>query len=137
VTALRDRLIERVNAGVIPGLVAVDENAGAPRLIPDVQGGAAALDDERAPAIESQRRLAVIVELALDDDPALMRDQPSRRCCRPGLPLQREGISMRERRGGAGKPLAVELDRAGGAPNECAVASEDGEGAGLLVGEWR
>jgi hypothetical protein len=124
-----------MNAGVIPGLVTVDENAGAPGLIPDVQGGAAALDDERAPAVEDQRGTTAIVELALDDDPALVRDQPGGRRCRPGLPLQREGIGMRQRRSGAGKPLAVQLDRASGVPNECAVAGDDRKRTGLLVGE--
>jgi len=42
---------------------------------------------------------------------------------------------MRDGRGGADKPLAIQLDRASGAPNECAVAGGDREGSGLLVGE--
>src|SRR5438128_9664701 len=69
--AFRDRFIEWVNAGVVPGLKAVDEYAGAPGLIAHLQGPAV-LNYQRAPAVERQRYIAGIVELALDDDPALV-----------------------------------------------------------------
>src|SRR5438128_11712644 len=36
--AFRDRFIERVNAGVVPGLKAVDQHASAPGLITQMQG---------------------------------------------------------------------------------------------------
>ncbi len=133
---LLDRLVERVDSGVIPRLVAVDQRARAPGLIADVQRAAPTLDDDGAPTVERQRRLAAIVELALDDDAALVRDQPRGRQGRAGLPVEGEGIGMRQRGGGAGEPLTVQLDRAGGTPNQCAVAGQYRKGAGLLVGEW-
>jgi hypothetical protein len=46
-----------------------------------------------------------------------------------------EGVGMRQRGGGAVEPLTVQLDRAGGTPNECAVTGQYGKRAGLLVGE--
>ena len=132
--AFRDRFIEWVNPGVVPGLEAVDEHAGAPGLITHLQGPAA-LDHERAPAVECQRRIAGIVELALDDDPALVRDQAGGGERRAGLPVERERVRMRKWCRRAQKPLAVQLDGAGGALNQRAVTGEQGEGAGLLVGE--
>src|SRR6202035_2693819 len=42
---------------------------------------------------------------------------------------------MSQRGGGAGEPLPVQLHRAGGAPNQCAVTGQYGKSAGLLVGE--
>src|SRR5438309_6186971 len=68
--ALLDRFIERVDAGVVPRLVAIDEDAGAPGLLADGQSGIVTLDHQRPPAVEGQRRVAAIVELALDDDAA-------------------------------------------------------------------
>src|SRR5207245_11269309 len=73
--ALGDRLIERVDPGVIPGLVAIDQRAGAPRLIAHPQGGAAPVDDDGTPAVEGQRRLTRIVELALEHDSARLEHQ--------------------------------------------------------------
>jgi hypothetical protein len=60
-------------------LVAIDERTGAPGLTADVQGAASTVDDDGSPTVEGQRRLATVIELALDDDAALVRDQPSRR----------------------------------------------------------
>ena len=133
--AFSDRLVERVDASVVPRLVAIDKGTGPPGLLANVQRRVSALDDERPPTVEGQGRVAAIVEFALDDDPAFVRDQPRRRQCRPGLPVEGGGIGMGEGDGGAGEPLTVQLDRAGGAPNECAVAGQDGKRAGLLVGE--
>ena len=123
-----------MDAGVVPGLEAVDQHAGPPGLITHLQD-AAALDHQGAPAVEGQRRIAAIVELALDDDPALVRDQAGGRQRRARLPVEGEGIRMHEWCRRAQKPLAVQLDRAGGASNQRAVTGEQREGAGLLVGE--
>jgi hypothetical protein len=46
-----------------------------------------------------------------------------------------ERILMWERGGGARIPLTVQLDSAAGVPKKRAVAGDDGEGTGLLVGE--
>jgi len=54
---------------------------------------------------------------------------------RPGLPVEGEAILVWERCGGARVPLTVELDGAGGMRKQWAIAGEDGEGTGLLVGE--
>jgi hypothetical protein len=124
-----------VDAGVVPGLIAVDQNAGAPGLIANVQRAVATFDDERTPAIERQRGVPTVVELALDDDPAFVRDQPSGRYRRAGLPLEGESVAMLERGGRADEPLAVELDRACGAPNQWVVAGQYGKGAGRLIGK--
>ena len=72
--------------------------------IADLQGGAAPLDDDRAPTVEGQRRLTRIVELALDHDAALVRDQAGGRQRRAGLPVQGNGFGMRQRGGRAGVP---------------------------------
>jgi hypothetical protein len=135
VVALGDRRIERMNAGVIPGLVAVDQCAGTPWFIPDVQGGAAPIDDNGPPAVEGEREAAVIVELALDDDPTLVRDEPGRCQRRASLPVQGKGILVWEWAGGARVPLTVQLDGAGRVRKQRAIAGEDREGTGLLVGE--
>jgi len=135
VVALGDRLVERMNAGVIPGLVAVDERAGPPGFVPDVQGGAAPLDGDGLPAVEGERQTAVIVELALDDDSTLVGDEPRRRQRRASLPVEGEAILVWERAGVARIPLTVQLDGAGGVRKQWAIAGEDGEGTGLLVGE--
>jgi hypothetical protein len=107
VVALGDRLIERMDARVIPGLVAVDERAGSTRFVPDVQGGAAPIDGDGSPAVESKRKTAVIVQLALDDHAALVGDEPRGRQRRAGLPVEGEAILVRERGGGARIPLTV------------------------------
>ncbi len=133
--ALRDRLIERVDAGVVPRLVTVDERAGAPGLIADVQGGASALDHDRAPTVEGERRRTVVIELTLDHDPALVRDQAGGRQCRARLPVEGGRVRMRQWAGGAREPLTVQLHRARGTLNQCAVTSQYRKGAGLLVGE--
>src|SRR5438552_15938320 len=114
--ALGDRLIEGVNTGVIPGLKAVDQHAGPPGLIAYPQG-AAPLDHQRTPAVEGQRRIAGIVELALDDDPALVRDQAGGGERRARLPVERERIGMPKRRDSAGKPPTLQFDCASGALN--------------------
>src|SRR5439155_6527766 len=85
--AFRDRFIEWMNPGVVPGLEAVDEHAGAPGLITQLPGPAA-LNHERSPAVECKRCIAGIVELALDDDPALVRDQAGGGERRAGLPVE-------------------------------------------------
>jgi hypothetical protein len=72
-----------------------------------VQRRALTLDDEGTPTVERQRRIAAVVELALDDDPAFVRDQSRRRQRRAGLPVERGGIGMGERDGSAGEPLTV------------------------------
>jgi hypothetical protein len=133
--ALGDRLIEGMDPGVIPGLVAIDQGAGAPRLVADMQGGIAAVERDWTPAVEGQRQTAVIVELALDDDPTLVGDEPRGRQSRAGLPVEGEAVLVRERAAGARVPLTVQLDGTGGADKQRAVAGEDGEGTGLLVGE--
>src|SRR5712691_3782556 len=133
--ALGDRRIERVNPGVIPRLVAIDERAGAPGLIAHVQCRTPTLDHDRTPTIEGQGGLAAVFELALDDDAALVRDQPGGRHCRARPPVEGEGVRMRQRGGGAGEPLTVQLDRASGTLNQCAVTGQYRKGAGLLVGE--
>jgi hypothetical protein len=43
---------------------------------------------------------------------------------------------MRQRGSGAREPLTVQLYRASGTLNQCAVTGQYGKGAGLLVGEW-
>ena len=135
--ALGDRLIERVDPGVIPGLVAIDQRAGAPRLIAHLQGGTAPVDEDGAPAVEGQGRLTRIVELALDHDAALVWDHAGGRQRRASLPVQGNGFGMRQRGARAGEPLAIQLHRAGGTPNHGAVTRHDGKGAGHLVGERR
>ena len=64
-----------------------------------------------------------------------MRDQPRRRQRRAGLPVQRKAILVGERSDGARVPLTVQLDGAGGVRKQRAIAGEDGERTGLLVGE--
>jgi len=135
VVALGDRRIERMNTGVIPGLVAVDECTGAPWFVPDVEGGTASIDGQRAPAVERKRQPAGIVQLALDDDPTLVGDEPGSCQRRAGRPVEGEGIPVWERVGRARVPLTVQLDGAGGVRKQRAIAGEDGEGTGLLVGE--
>ena len=134
-TSLGDCLIERMNAGIIPGLITVDQRAGPPWFVPDVQAGGASVDGDGPPAVEGERLIAIIVELALDDHPALVRDEPRRRQRRAGLPVQREAILVAERSAGARVPLTVQLDGAGGVRKQRAIAGEDGERTGLLVGE--
>jgi hypothetical protein len=60
-----------------------------------VQSGAPTVDDDGAPTIKGQRRLASIVELALDDDAPLVRDQSCGGLRWSGLPLEGEGLGMR------------------------------------------
>ena len=133
--ALGDRLIEGMDPGVIPGLVAVDQGAGAPRLLADMQGGIAAVEREWTPAVEYQRQTAVIVELALDDDPTFVGDEPRGRQGRAGLPVEGEAVLVRERAAGARVPLTVQLDGTRGANKQRAIAGEDRKRTGLLVGE--
>jgi hypothetical protein len=64
-----------------------------------------------------------------------MGDEARGRQRRAGLPVEGEGILVRERRDGARKPLTVQLDGAGGVGKQWAIAGEDGERTGLLVGE--
>src|SRR5438132_11921716 len=64
--ALGDRLIQRMDPGIVPRLVAIDENAGTPGLIADPQGRFPTFDDDRAPPVEGERGLTRIVALALD-----------------------------------------------------------------------
>src|SRR5256885_2069034 len=124
-----------MNTGIVPGLINVDQRARPPWVVPDVQAGGASVDGDGTPAVEGERLIAVIVELALDDHPALVGDEP-RRCQRcAGLPMQREAILVGERAAGARVPLTVELDGAGGVRKQRAIAGEDGERTGLLVGE--
>jgi hypothetical protein len=49
--------------------------------------------------------------------------------------MQGEAILIWERCGGARIPLTVQLDGAGGVRKQRAIAGEDGERTGLLVGE--
>jgi hypothetical protein len=49
--------------------------------------------------------------------------------------VEGEAILVWEWCGGARVPLTVELDGAGGMRKQWAIAGEDGEGTGLLVGE--
>jgi hypothetical protein len=49
--------------------------------------------------------------------------------------VQRKAILVGERFDGARVPLTVELDGAGGVRKQRAIAGEDGERTGLLVGE--
>jgi len=49
--------------------------------------------------------------------------------------VEGEAILVRKRCGGAGIPLTVQLDGAGGVRKQRAIAGEDGERTGLLVGE--
>ena len=106
-TSLGDCLIERMNAGIIPGLVAVDEHARAPRFVSDVEGGAPSIDSNGPPAVEGKRLIAIIVELALDDHPALVRDEPRRGQCRAGFPVEGVAILVGERSAGARVPLTI------------------------------
>src|SRR3989442_14348530 len=122
--ALRDGFIEWMDPGVVPRLVAIDERAGAPGLIADVQCSASTLDDDRAPTVEGERRFATVVELTLDDDPALVEDQAGGRQRRTGLPVEGGSVRMRQWAGGAREPRTVQLDRASGTPNQCAVAGQ-------------
>jgi len=124
-----------MDPGVIPRLVAIDERAGAPWLVPNVQSRAAPVEGDGPPTVERDGRTAAIVELAFDDNPALMRDEPRGRQRRPGLPVEGEAILVGKRTAGARIPLAVQLDGAGGVRNQRAIAGEDGERTGLLVGE--
>ena len=133
--ALGDRRIERMDAGVVPGLIAIDQRACAPRFVPDVEGGTASIDGDRTPAVERDRPAAVIVELALDDDPTLVGDEPGSCQRRAGRPVQGDGILVWEGARGARVPLTVQLDGAGGVRKQRAIAGEDGERTGLLVGE--
>jgi hypothetical protein len=64
-----------------------------------------------------------------------MWDEPRGRQGRARLPVEGEAVLVKERAGGAGVPLTVQLDGAGGARQQRAIAGEDGEGTGLLVGE--
>ncbi|HXN78807.1 MAG TPA: hypothetical protein VN965_08580, partial [Candidatus Dormibacteraeota bacterium] len=73
--------------------------------------------------------------LALDDHAALVRDEPSSRQGRPRLPVEGKAILVGERAGGAWVPLTVQLDGAGGMREQWAIAGEDGERTGQLVGE--
>ena len=133
--AFGDRLVERMNAGVIPRLVAVDQGAGAPWLVADMQRGPTAVDRDRSPTVERNRRTAIVVQFALDDDAALIGDEPCGRKGRTRLPVEGEAVLVGERAGGAGVPLTVQLDGTGGARKQRAIAGENGEGTGLLVGE--
>jgi len=49
--------------------------------------------------------------------------------------VQGEAILVWERAAGARVPLTVQLDGAGRVRKQRAIAGEDGEGTGLLVGE--
>jgi hypothetical protein len=49
--------------------------------------------------------------------------------------VQGEGILVWQRAGGARVPLTVQLDGASGVRKQWAIAGEDGERTGLLVGE--
>ena len=133
--ALGDCRIERMDAGVVPRLIAIDQRTGAPRFVPDLEGGTASVDSDRAPAVERERQVAIIVELALDDDPTLMGDEPGSRQRRASLPVQGKGILVWEGARGARVPLTVQLDGARGVDKQRAIAGEDGERTGLLVGE--
>jgi len=62
-------------------------------------------------------------------------NEPGGRQRRAGLPVQGEGVLVRERGGGARIPLTVQLDGAGCVRKQRAIAGEDGERTGLLVGE--
>ena len=95
--AFLDRLVERMDAGVVPRLVAVDQRASTPRFLADVQGGPAAVDHERPPGIEGQGCLAPIGQLALDDHAALVLDEAGAGERGPGLPGNHERILMRLR----------------------------------------
>jgi len=64
-----------------------------------------------------------------------VRDEPRRRQRRAGLPVQREAILVGKRSAGARVPLTVQLDGASGVRKQRAIAGEDGERTGLLVGE--
>ncbi|HEY4871284.1 MAG TPA: hypothetical protein VIJ03_05240 [Candidatus Dormibacteraeota bacterium] len=64
-----------------------------------------------------------------------MGDKPRGRQRRAGLPVEGESVLVRERCGGARIPLTVQLDGAGGVLKQRAIAGEDGERTGLLVGE--
>jgi len=126
-----------MDAGIVPRLIAVDEHARPPGFLADLQPPALALDHHGPPAVEGHRRVAVIVELALDDDPALVRDQAGGGQRRARLPVEREGVRMRQWVRRTRIPRPVELHGAGGALNHRAVGNEEGKGAGPLVGEWR
>jgi len=62
-------------------------------------------------------------------------DEPRRRQRRAGLPVEGEAILVWEWCRGARIPLTVQLDGAGCVRKQRAIAGEDGEGTGLLVGE--
>src|SRR2546429_6958492 len=105
--------MERMDAGIVPGVIPVDQRSRPPWFVPDVQAGGASVNGDGPPAVEGERLIAIIVELALDDHPALVRDEPRRRQRRSGLPVQREAILVGERSAGARVPPTVELDGAG------------------------
>jgi hypothetical protein len=54
-----------------------------------------------------------------------MRDEPSGRERRAGLPVEGESVLVRERAAGARIPLTVQLDGAGGVLKQRAIAGED------------
>jgi hypothetical protein len=89
-----------------------------------MQRRAPTLDHDGTPTVEGDGGCAAIVELALDDDPALVGNEPGSRQRRSGLPVERERIGMRKGGGGAREPLTVQLDRAGGTSNQSAVTGE-------------
>jgi len=62
-------------------------------------------------------------------------DEPGGRQGCAGLPVEGEAVLVGERAGGARIPLTVQLDGTGGADKQRAIAGEDGERTGLLVGE--
>ena len=64
-----------------------------------------------------------------------MGDEPGGRQRRAGLPVKGKAVLVRERGGGARIPLTVHLDGARGVRKQWAIAGEDGERTGLLVGE--
>jgi hypothetical protein len=78
-----------VDAGVIPGLIAIDEHAGSPRLIADLKGRIRRIDHHRTPGVETNRSLRGIAQLAFDDDATFMTREASGGNGRAGLPLQR------------------------------------------------
>jgi len=49
--------------------------------------------------------------------------------------VEGEAVLVGQRAGGARIPLTVQLDGTGGADKQRAIAGEDGERTGLLVGE--
>src|SRR5919204_1900907 len=119
-----------MNAGIVPGLVAVDQ-CGRPlragdRLAPCL---------DRSPRVEPDRLRPVVDQLAPDKEPADVGADRGPGVDRAGPPAHRKrSVPVWQWVLVASVPSTVDLDGAGCLGEERAVAGRNGKGAGPLAG---